>query len=435
MAQSGFTPILIYSSTTVSQAPSASNLTNSTLGSELAINITDGKLFYKDNSNAVQVIGWKTVPATAGGTGITGYMTGDILYASSGTALARLADVATGNALISGGIGAAPSYGKIGLTTHISGTLAVANGGTGITTTPTNGQIPIGNGTNYTAATLTAGYGISVTNGAGSVTVATSIGAPQVTTYTSGSGTYTVPANAKYLQVVMVGGGGGGAGSDATGGTGGSGGNTTFGTATAGGGSGGATNASNGGSGGTATLGAISGIGVTGGVGDGGITGGTYPKGGMGGSSGLGGAGSGSGGSTAAAGGNAKANTGGGGGGASCVTASTFSGSGGGAGAYINGVITSPGASYSYAVGAGGTAGAAGTVGFAGAGCMKRAPMGASAMHCNQAGPGMRSLLSHSLLPRSGFGVRRLDCAFIGLRLTRKSGVKPPHSKKLRFAE
>jgi hypothetical protein len=53
-----------------------------------------------------------------------------------------------------------------------SGTLAVGRGGTGITTTPANGQIPIGNGSTYTAATITAGTGISVTNGSGSITIA-----------------------------------------------------------------------------------------------------------------------------------------------------------------------------------------------------------------------------------------------------------------------
>jgi hypothetical protein len=50
-----------------------------------------------------------------------------------------LAGVATGNALISGGIGVAPSYGKIGLTTHVSGVLPVANGGTGVTTSTGSG--------------------------------------------------------------------------------------------------------------------------------------------------------------------------------------------------------------------------------------------------------------------------------------------------------
>lgn len=71
MAQTGFTPIQLYSSSTTGNTPAAGNLLNSTSGSELAINIFDGKLFYKDNSNNVQVIGWKLVPVSAGGTGAT----------------------------------------------------------------------------------------------------------------------------------------------------------------------------------------------------------------------------------------------------------------------------------------------------------------------------------------------------------------------------
>jgi hypothetical protein len=130
MAQTGYTPIQLYYSTTASTAPIAANLANG----ELAINVTDGKLFYKDNANAVQVIGWKVVPATAGGTGQTSYAVGDLLYANTTTTLAKLADVATGNALISGGVGVAPSWGKIGLTTHVSGVLPVANGGTNAST-------------------------------------------------------------------------------------------------------------------------------------------------------------------------------------------------------------------------------------------------------------------------------------------------------------
>lgn len=67
-----------------------------------------------------------------GGTGLTTFTVGDIMYASATQTLSKLADVALGNAIISGGVGAAPSYGKIGLTTHISGVLPVANGGTNI---------------------------------------------------------------------------------------------------------------------------------------------------------------------------------------------------------------------------------------------------------------------------------------------------------------
>ena len=84
--------------------------------------------------------------ATSGGTSNASYAVGDLLYASTTTALSKLADVATGNALISGGVGVAPSYGKIGLTTHVSGTLPVANGGTGLATITAN-NVLLGNGT------------------------------------------------------------------------------------------------------------------------------------------------------------------------------------------------------------------------------------------------------------------------------------------------
>ena len=107
-----------------------------------------------------------------GGTGFATYAVGDLLYADTTASLAKLADVATGSALISGGVGVAPSWGKIGLTTHISGVLGIANGGTALSTTPTNGQLLIGNGNNYTLATLTGGTGVTVTNGAGTISIA-----------------------------------------------------------------------------------------------------------------------------------------------------------------------------------------------------------------------------------------------------------------------
>lgn len=79
-----------------------------------------------------------TLIAANGGTGFSSYAIGDLLYANTTTTLAKLADVATGNALISGGVGVAPSYGKIGLTTHVSGILPVANGGTNVATASAN---------------------------------------------------------------------------------------------------------------------------------------------------------------------------------------------------------------------------------------------------------------------------------------------------------
>ena len=81
-----------------------------------------------------------------GGTGFGTYAVGDLLYADTTTSLAKLADVAVGNALISGGVGAAPSWGKIGMATHVDGTLPIANGGTNTTATPTNGGVTYGTG-------------------------------------------------------------------------------------------------------------------------------------------------------------------------------------------------------------------------------------------------------------------------------------------------
>jgi len=74
-----------------------------------------------------------TVPGTQGGTGQTTNAVGDLLVGGATNTWSKLPDVATGNALLSGGVGAAPTYGKVGLTTHVSGTLPIANGGTGAT--------------------------------------------------------------------------------------------------------------------------------------------------------------------------------------------------------------------------------------------------------------------------------------------------------------
>ena len=70
-----------------------------------------------------------TLAAKNGGTGQSSYTVGDLLYASSSTALSKLADVATGAVLISGGVGVAPSYSS---SPTISGTTTsnffIANG-------------------------------------------------------------------------------------------------------------------------------------------------------------------------------------------------------------------------------------------------------------------------------------------------------------------
>jgi hypothetical protein len=66
---------------------------------------------------------------------------------------------------------------SVDLGSEITGTLGVTNGGTGLSSAPTNGQLLIGNGTGYTLATLTQGAGMTITNASGSITVASAFGA------------------------------------------------------------------------------------------------------------------------------------------------------------------------------------------------------------------------------------------------------------------
>ena len=100
-----------------------------------------------------------------GGTGLSSYTTGDIVFASGSTTLSSLAGVATGNVLISRGVGTAPQYDKVGLTTHVSGTLAVGNGGTGNTALTANGVV-IGQGSSAltTIFSSTEGHVLQISN-------------------------------------------------------------------------------------------------------------------------------------------------------------------------------------------------------------------------------------------------------------------------------
>jgi hypothetical protein len=77
-----------------------------------------------------------------------------------------------------------------GTAANVTGIVAVANGGTGLSSTPANGAIDIGNGTGFTRTTLTAGTNVSITNGAGAITINATD--QFVGTVTSVSGTGTV---------------------------------------------------------------------------------------------------------------------------------------------------------------------------------------------------------------------------------------------------
>lgn len=195
----------------------ASNITSGTLPSGRLsgsyTGITGVDTLTAGNWNA------STIAAAYGGTGFASYAVGDLLYADTTTSLAKLADVAVGNALISGGVASAPSWGKIGLATHVSGTLPVANGGTNLTSFTANGVVYASStsalstgsgltfdGTNVstTGQLISTGAG-SATDGAGQVYLngATSnrvewntngTGAPAFTTRSAGTKALLYPA-------------------------------------------------------------------------------------------------------------------------------------------------------------------------------------------------------------------------------------------------
>lgn len=156
MAQSGFTPIQLYYSTTSAAAPTPINLASG----ELAINITDGKLYYKDNLGAVQTIADKAystrvttisfgltglTPSTATSGDVT--VGGTLAIANGGTgqttqqaALNALVGTQTANRVLRSD-GTNSTLSQVALATDVTGTLPVANGGTGLTTYTLNGVL------------------------------------------------------------------------------------------------------------------------------------------------------------------------------------------------------------------------------------------------------------------------------------------------------
>lgn len=81
------------------------------------------------------------IAANKGGTGITSYAVGDLVYASGATTLSKLADVALGSVLVSGGVGIAPAW---------SSTLTLGNAPSAVTALNVYGYITGGGASIYT---------------------------------------------------------------------------------------------------------------------------------------------------------------------------------------------------------------------------------------------------------------------------------------------
>jgi hypothetical protein len=168
MAQAGYTPISLYYSTTASAAPDASNL----VAGELALNTLDEKLYFKNSAGTVKLLasvastsnvssisfgstgltpntattGVVTVAGTLavgnGGTGITSFGTGVASalgqnVSGSGSIALTTSPVFTTPNLGTPSAGTLTSCTGLPLTTGITGTLAIGNGGTGATTATT----------------------------------------------------------------------------------------------------------------------------------------------------------------------------------------------------------------------------------------------------------------------------------------------------------
>jgi hypothetical protein len=166
----------------------------------------NGDIVYNTSSNALRAFingAWVSL-GSGGGGGVTTFQTslsgltpsvatagvvtlgGTLGVGSGGTGATTLTGLlrGTGTTAISGGA-------TVALGSEVSGTLPVGNGGTNTNTTPGVGQLLIGNGTGYNVANLSSGGGITITNGAGTITLSATGSAPALNAITDATASQT----------------------------------------------------------------------------------------------------------------------------------------------------------------------------------------------------------------------------------------------------
>jgi hypothetical protein len=153
MAQSGFTPVSLYYSTTASAVPVNTNLANG----ELALNIQDEKLYFKNAAGTVKLLASNAASATSGTSILYGNGSGGFSNVTIGSGISFAGGTlsATGSGgTVTSVAASVPSFLSIsGSPITSSGTLAITYSGT---------ALPIANG--GTGATTLAGANIAVTN-------------------------------------------------------------------------------------------------------------------------------------------------------------------------------------------------------------------------------------------------------------------------------
>jgi len=127
------------------------------------------------------------VPIAKGGTNSSTALVNDRVMVSSAGSIIPSATVTTAELAFIDGIAGLTNgilrkdttsltTGAINLASaDTTGINPISKGGTGLSATPANGQLLIGNGTSFAIATITAGAGVTVTNGAGTITLAAAI--------------------------------------------------------------------------------------------------------------------------------------------------------------------------------------------------------------------------------------------------------------------
>lgn len=133
------------------------------------------------------------------GSANTDYTTGALPYASGTTTIGFISAVATGNVLLSGGIGSVPTWGQVNLGVHVTGTLSASLGGTG-QSNATAGSVLYGTGSAFALASGTSGYFMRW-GGTGAPTALDLFGTANTWTANQTFNVGTTPANAITIDI------------------------------------------------------------------------------------------------------------------------------------------------------------------------------------------------------------------------------------------